>query len=81
MFAKLSGIIDTVLENAVILDVQGVGYLVHASPRTLSRVGGHGDTASLLIDTNVREDAITLYGFLEASEQRLYRIFKIFDNF
>ena len=74
MFAKLSGIIDTVLENAVILDVQGVGYLVHASPRTLSRVGGHGDTASLLIDTNVREDAITLYGFLEASEQEWFRL-------
>lgn len=74
MFAKLSGIIDTVLENAVILDVQGVGYLVHASPRTLSRVGGHGDTASLLIDTNVREDAITLYGFLEAAEQEWFRL-------
>ncbi len=74
MFAKLSGIIDTVLENAVILDVQGVGYLFHASPRTLSRVGGHGDTASLLIDTNVREDAITLYGFLEASEQEWFRL-------
>lgn len=74
MFAKLSGIIDTVLENAVILDVQGVGYLVYASPRTLSRVGGHGDTASLLIDTNVREDAITLYGFLEASEQEWFRL-------
>lgn len=74
MFAKLSGIIDTVQEKALILDVQGVGYLVHASPRTLSRIGGQGETVSLLIDTNVREDAITLYGFLEASEQEWFRL-------
>ncbi len=74
MFAKLSGIIDSVSQSSLILDVQGVGYLVNASPRTLSRLGQTGDPLSLLIDTNVREDAITLYGFFDAAEQEWFRM-------
>jgi Holliday junction DNA helicase RuvA len=74
MFAKLSGIIDSVSQSALILDVQGVGYLVNASPRTLSRLGQTGDPVSLLVDTNVREDAITLYGFIDAAEQEWFRM-------
>lgn len=74
MFAKLSGILDTVMESSVILDVQGVGYLVTVSPRTLSRLQGVGEPLSLLIDTNVREDAITLYGFFDAAEQAWFRL-------
>lgn len=74
MIAKLSGIIDNILESALIVDVSGVGYLVHASPRTLARIGDKGDPVSLLIDTNVREDAITLYGFADAGEQTWFRL-------
>lgn len=74
MFAKLSGIIDSIAQSSLILDVQGVGYLVNASPRTLGRLGQSGDTVSLLIDTNVREDAITLYGFVDAAEQEWFRM-------
>lgn len=74
MFAKLSGILDSATEGALILDVQGVGYLVHASPRTLEQLGPVGESVSLLIDTNVREDAITLYGFKEAAEQQWFRL-------
>ena len=74
MFAKLSGIIDSIAQSSLILDVQGVGYLVNASPRTLGRLGQTGDPVSLLIDTNVREDAITLYGFVDAAEQEWFRM-------
>lgn len=74
MIGKLSGIIDSFSDNHLILDVQGVGYLVNASSRTLGRIGQKGDPASLLIDTQVREDAITLYGFAEASEQKWFRL-------
>lgn len=74
MFAKLSGILDSVTQNALILDVGGVGYLVQASPRTLTRVGQAGDTVSLLIDTHVREDAINLFGFLDQAEQEWFRL-------
>lgn len=74
MIAKLSGILDSVSENALILDVNGVGYLVHASPRTLSRIGQPGDPVSLLIDTQVREDAFNLFGFMDAAEQEWFRL-------
>ncbi len=74
MIAKLSGILDSVAQDSLILDVNGVGYAVQASSRTLSRVGQAGDTLSLLIDTHVREDAITLYGFHEAAEQQWFRL-------
>ncbi len=74
MIGKLTGIIDTYGEDYLILDVSGVGYLVKASARTLSRIGSRGDPASLLIDTNVREDAITLYGFADEAEQKWFRL-------
>lgn len=74
MIGKLSGIIDTLSANSLVLDVQGVGYVVNASVRTLGRIGGKGDPASLLIDTHVREDAITLYGFADPAEQKWFRL-------
>ncbi len=74
MIGKLSGIIDTFDTDHLILDVGGVGYLIYASSRTLSSIGQIGDTASLLINTNVREDAITLYGFADAVEQQWFKL-------
>jgi holliday junction DNA helicase RuvA len=74
MIAKLTGIIDSIGENFLILNVAGVGYQVFASARTLSRIGQAGDGASLLIDTHVREDHIHLYGFADAHEQRWFRL-------
>lgn len=74
MIGKLSGIIDSFAETHLILDVQGVGYMVFASRRTLGRIGQPGDPASLLIDTHVREDHIHLFGFADANEQRWFRL-------
>lgn len=74
MIGKLSGIIDTFADGYLILDVQGVGYLVKASQRTLGRIGQKGEPASLLIETAVREDAITLYGFADAAEQSWFKL-------
>ncbi len=74
MIGKLSGIIDSFDANHILLDVGGVGYLVHCSPRTLQTAGQKGDTCSLLIDTHVREDAINLYGFKDAMEQQWFRL-------
>jgi Holliday junction DNA helicase RuvA len=69
MIGKLTGIIDTIKGNQLILDVNGVGYIVFASGRTLSRIGTKGDTCSVLIETHVREDHIHLFGFADAVEQ------------
>lgn len=75
MIAKLTGLIDSVGTNFAIIDVNGVGYLVYASARTLSRIGStKGSHVSLLIETHVREDQITLYGFADAAEKEWYGI-------
>ena len=74
MIGKLSGVIDSFGKDHLVLDVNGVGYLVHASGRTLSRIGQRGDPAALLIITQVREDAITLFGFAEAAEREWFKI-------
>lgn len=74
MIAKLSGVLDSVALDFLILDVNGVGYKVYASNRTLSRVGQTGDPLSLRIDTVIREDAFLLYGFLDEAEQQWFRL-------
>ncbi len=75
MIAKLTGLIDSVGLNNLILDVNGVGYLVNASARTLSRIGStKGTPISLQIETIVREDAFLLYGFADAAEKEWFQI-------
>lgn len=74
MIAKLTGILDSVSSDSLIINVNGVGYQVFASGRTLARVGQAGDPVSLLIDTHVREDHIHLYGFADAAEQEWCRL-------
>jgi len=71
MIAKLRGIVDSIYEDNCIVDVNGVGYLVSASSRTLSKLI-RGMEASLLIETVVREDSISLYGFYDAWEKEWF---------
>jgi Holliday junction DNA helicase RuvA len=74
MIGKLKGVVDSVEEEGLILDVNGVGYLVSASTRTLGAIPAVGATAELLIETHVREDAIRLFGFLTAAERDWFRL-------
>lgn len=74
MIGKLTGTIDTIGEDFVILDVHGVGYLVHCSPRTLAQLRSASDLVKLAIETHVREDAIRLYGFASDAERAWFRL-------
>lgn len=74
MFAKLTGTIDTLHGNTVVVDVHGVGYLVTCSGRTISQMGGLGAPVRLFIETQVREDAINLFGFAQADEQSWFKL-------
>jgi len=74
MIGKLKGMVDSVEDETLILDVNGVGYLVSASPRTLRALPAPGKPAELLIETHVREDAIRLYGFLTVGERDWFRL-------
>jgi holliday junction DNA helicase RuvA len=74
MIGKLTGTIDSVGEDLVVLDVHGVGYLVYCSARTLGELPAVGKTAALAIETHVREDQIRLFGFLTAAEREWFRL-------
>ena len=74
MIGKLKGIVDTVEDEALILDVGGVGYVVSASARTLRALPPAGQAATLHIETQVREDAIRLFGFLTVAERDWFRL-------
>jgi len=74
MIAKLSGLLDSVSEAHAIIDVGGVGYLVHCGPRTLSQLPGLGEAVSLVVDTHVREDHIHLYGFATEIERDWFQL-------
>jgi len=74
MIGKLKGVIDSYGEDFVILDVGGVGYLVHCSTRTLQELPGTGEPASLSIETHVREDQIRLFGFCTDVEREWFRL-------
>jgi Holliday junction DNA helicase RuvA len=74
MIGKLKGIIDSYGEDFIVLDVGGVGYLVHCSARTLQSLPGTGQPVTLSIETHVREDQIKLFGFLSDVEREWFRL-------
>jgi len=72
MIGKLKGIVDAVGEGHAVIDVNGVGYEVQASARTLRALKA-GEAVSLAIETHVREDAIKLFGFTSEVERAWFR--------
>jgi Holliday junction DNA helicase RuvA len=71
MIAKLRGIIDSIGEDWCIIDVNGVGYLVSASSKTLGKMQ-IGQDMTLLTEMVVREDSISLFGFADAWEKEWF---------
>lgn len=74
MIAQLTGRIAAIAEGACVVDVNGVGYLVQASTRTLAALPAPPEVARILVETQVREDAIQLFGFLDPAERDWFRL-------
>jgi Holliday junction DNA helicase RuvA len=74
MIGKLKGLVDSYGDDFVILDVNGVGYVVHCSGRTLQKLPRPGEAAALAIETQVREDSIKLFGFEAEAERDWFRL-------
>jgi Holliday junction DNA helicase RuvA len=74
VIARLRGRVDTIGEDHLVLDVGGVGYLVHCPSRTLASLPAPGEAADLLIETQVREESITLFGFTSPVERAWFRL-------
>ena len=74
MIGKLKGILDSYGEDFVVVDVNGVGYVVHCSARTLQALPAPGEPVMLAIETHVREDQIRLFGFMADVEREWFRL-------
>lgn len=74
MIARLKGLLDSSSADACVVDVNGVGYLVSASTKTLAALGAPGSPVTLHIETQVREDAIQLFGFQSLAERDAFRL-------
>ncbi|HYL49932.1 MAG TPA: Holliday junction branch migration protein RuvA [Stellaceae bacterium] len=74
MIAMLAGRLDQVAADSLVLDVNGVGYHVFCSARSLGRLPARGEPLRLYIETHVREDHIHLYGFLDEAERAWFRL-------
>jgi len=73
MIGRLTGLVEAIGGDAAVVDVNGVGYLVHCSSRTLA-AAETGAPTRLDIETQVREDAIVLYGFALPSERTWFKL-------
>ena len=73
MIARLSGILAEATSDSAVVDVAGVGYLVHLSAKTLDALGPIGGEVLILTELQVREDAWTLFGFGSAVERDAFR--------
>ena len=76
MIGQLKGILDSRNNDEVIVDVHGVGYQVAVSGSVLSGLGGVGSELKLIIYTDVKENAISLFGFSSVMERQVFLLTK-----
>jgi len=74
MIGKISGRIDYRAADHVLIDVRGVGYIVHVSDRTLAALPGAGEACALYTELLVREDLLQLFGFPTLLEKEWHRL-------
>ncbi len=73
MIGKLTGRLEESFEGGCILDVNGVGYVLACSRKTLDVLSAGSGAQKVLVETHLRQDALTLYGFATAEEREAFR--------
>ena len=74
MIASLKGILTSIGKSDIILEVNGIGYLLNVSSKLISSLGNLGSNLSLFTDLQIKDDKIVMYGFIHSSEQLLFRL-------
>jgi len=74
MIGRLRGLVAEVGEAEALIDVMGVGYVVHAGARTLSRLPGVGEEVVVHVESQTRDDGTRLFGFLTREERGVFAL-------
>ncbi|MDR1641441.1 MAG: Holliday junction branch migration protein RuvA [Clostridiales bacterium] len=72
MISHIKGTVEQVLQNAVVLDNNGMGYTVYVSKSTLGKLSGSKEQVKVFTSMQVKEDGITLYGFMSLDELSIF---------
>ena len=74
MIASLTGILTSIGKSEIILEVNGVGYLLNVSSKLLSSLGEIGSKLSVFTDLQIKDDKMLLYGFATYADQNFFRL-------
>jgi Holliday junction DNA helicase RuvA len=74
MIASLKGVLASIGKSDIIIEVNGIGYLLSVSSKLISSLGNLGSNLSLFTDLQIKDDKIIMYGFIHSSEQLLFRL-------
>ena len=74
MIDHLTGILKRKAPTEIVVDVNGVGYLLNISFSSFEKIGREGTEVTILTHLHVREDALQLYGFATAAEREMFRL-------
>ena len=74
MIASLSGTLKSISKSEIVIDVNGVGYLLNVSSKLISSLGDIGSKLSVFTDLQVKDDKIVMYGFINPIDQTIFKL-------
>ena len=74
MIASLKGVLTSIGKSDIILEVNGIGYLLNVSSKLISSLDDIGSNLSLFTDLQIKDDKIVIYGFVDSSEQSFFKL-------
>ena len=74
MIASLKGVLTSIGKSDIIIEVNGIGYLLNVSSKLISSLGDLGSNLSLFTDLQIKDDKIIMYGFVNSSEQSFFKL-------